>query len=259
MHRGAPAPGIHDSKIDLQIILHAHGGFRAALCKDGFNKRHREKSLHCFFNVCRGRENIHVMNDFLHAAQTAGVSHSFGLGLEVLAKLRRDGNRAPEQVIPSSAAVNIDAFQDVIDGLLFEARNAEKLVCLAERFEFLDCLNAKRVIDLLGGLGADTRDLDNPGEPERNFQLQFLVELNFSGLDVLGDLVGKIFANAWNVSECTAESDRFDVVRKPLNIRRSPAIGADPKRICALNFEKVRNLIKDECDFEVSHSRGNFV
>ena len=81
---------------------------------------------------------------------------------------------------------------------------------------------------------------------------------NLSGSNVLLDFVGKIFANAWNVSECTAESDRFDVVRKTLNIPRSPAVGANPKRICALNFEKVRNLIKDECDFEVSHSRGNF-
>src|SRR6267142_1176801 len=105
------------------------------------------------------------MNDFLHAAETAGVSDSLGMRLEVLAELRRDGNRSPEQVIPSSASVNIDAFQDVVDGLLLEARNAEKLVCLAERFEFLDRLNAKRVIDLLGGFGADTRDLDNPGEP----------------------------------------------------------------------------------------------
>ena len=131
MHRGAPAFWLDDAKIHLQIVLHAHGCFRSALRENLLDKWHTEKRLHRLLDISRRREDVHVVNDFLHAAQAAAIRHALCRAFQVFAQLRGDRNRPPEQVIPFSPAIELDTAQNIVDALLLEARNGEQLVGLA--------------------------------------------------------------------------------------------------------------------------------
>ena len=127
VHRGAPALGLDHTQIDLQIVPDAHGGLGGALREDGFNERHRQEGLCCLFRVGRSRQNVDVVNNLFHAAKAAGVRHAVDVALEVLAQLCRNRRRSSQQVVPSSPAIHVDTFQNVIDRLLFETRNAKEL------------------------------------------------------------------------------------------------------------------------------------
>jgi hypothetical protein len=101
------------------------------------------------------------MNDLFHAPQTAGVCDTFRVTLEVLAKLRGYGNRLSEKIISAPAPENLDALENVIDRLLLESRNAEQLIRLTQRFQLVDRLDLETIVDFLGCLRTDTRNLDS--------------------------------------------------------------------------------------------------
>ena len=52
-----------------------------------------------------------------------------------------------------------------------------------------------------------------------------------------------------------SDSQRLDVVGQSFDVDRGPAVGANSKRIRALNFKQIGNLIEDESDFEIPHGQ----
>ena len=111
------------------------------------------------------------MNDFFHPPNTACISHAAGKAFEIFAELLRDGHRSSEQIIALAFAIEVNAAEHVVDGFFLEAGDAEKLVGLAERFQILDRLDAKSIVDFLRRLRPDTRNLDKPGQAWWNFFL----------------------------------------------------------------------------------------
>src|SRR5579883_2162509 len=186
------------------------------------------------------------MHDFFHAPQTAGVRNPFGVRLEIFAELCRDRNRTPEQIIPAPAAVNIDALENIVERLLLEPGNGQQLIRLAQRFQFFDRLNAEAVVNFLRGLRTDARNLDHLRETERNFLLQVLVKLDFSGSDVFVDLICEIFTDARNAAQASIQSERLDVIGEAFDVRRCTAVGSNAKRIGALDFEEIGYLVEEE-------------
>ena len=79
------------------------------------------------------------------------------------------------------------------------------------------------------------------------------MKFHFPGLQILLNLVRKIFPNAGNVAHYSLAGNDFDTVRETFDIQRGPAVRSYAKRVRALNFEKIRNLVEDGSDFEVPH------
>src|SRR5690242_14641663 len=183
MHRRTPGLRFDNPQVHLKVILYANRSLRAALRKNGLDERHREKRLHCFFEIRGGGKNIDVVNDLFHSPEAPAKSDAIGVTFEIFAELLGDRERPAEKVIAATATENLDTFEDVVDRLLFEPRHAEQLLRLAKRFQVFDRLNPKEVVDLLGGLRTDTRNLDHLGQTERDILLQLFVEFDPPGAD----------------------------------------------------------------------------
>ena len=194
------------------------------------------------------------MNNFFHPSQASCVCNLLSVGCEVPAD--RVGNRdgAAEQIISPPAAMDFDAAQYVVDGFLFEAGNRKQFVGLAERFEFFDALNAKLIVDLFRRLWPDTRNVDQLDQRGRDFLLQTLVELHFSGLEIFVDLVREVFTDSGDIPERSLLRNRFNAVGQPLDRNRAPAVCAYPKGIRSLNFQQIGDLIENRHNLKISHS-----
>ena len=122
------------------------------------------------------------MHDLLHAPETSGIGYSLRMRFQVSADLSSDGHRLAEQVVPPAAAIQLNAAQDVLDRLLFEARHTQQAVGSAESFQLFDSLNAELVVNLFRCLWAHTWNFHHLHEPQRDFMLQLLVEFHPSAL-----------------------------------------------------------------------------
>src|SRR5262245_64619391 len=113
------------------------------------------------------------MHNFLHASQASSVSHAFGGALEVFAYLRCDGNRSPNQIVPSSPSIDVEAAHNVVNRLLLEPGNGKQLFSFAERFKLFDALDPEQIVDLFGRLRTNAGNLYHLGKAEWYFLLQF--------------------------------------------------------------------------------------
>ncbi len=255
VHRSTPCLDLDNPQIDLQIVLHANGRLCPALRQHGLDEGHGKKRFHGLLDVGRCGENVDVVDDFLHPAQAAGISHTFGVFLEIAAELSCDRHCPSQQIIATAPAIDLDPFQDVLDGLLFESWNSEQLVRFTKRFQLFDRLNLESVVNFFCRLGTYAGNFDDLRQPQGNVLLQFLMKLNLPGADVLIDFAGQVFANARNVSQRPVHSQRLDVVGQASDVDRGPAVCAHTKGVCALNFQKIGNLIEDERNLKIPHAQ----
>ena len=141
------------------------------------------------------------MNNLFHSAQAARVCDTLGAPFEILTKLSRKRDRAAQQIISFSSAIQPDSAEDVIDGLLLESWNAHKLVGLADRFEIFDRFDAKSIVDFLRRLRADTRNLDDLRQSQRDFLLQLFMKFDGARSKILIDFARQVAADTRNVMQ----------------------------------------------------------
>ena len=131
----------------------------------------------------------------------------------------------------------------------------EQLVRFTKRFQFFDRLNLESVINFFCRLGTDAGNLDDLCQTQGNLLLQFLMKLNLPGADVLIDFVREIFADARNVSQRPVHSQRLNAVGQAPDVDRGPAVCTHTKGVCALNFQKIGDLIEDERNLKIPHGQ----
>src|SRR5262249_32617434 len=110
------------------------------------------------------------------------------------------------------------------------------------------------IVDLFGRLRSDARYLDHLRKPERNFLFQFFVKLDATVSNVFLYFAGEVSTDTGDVAQRAVHSQRLNIVCESLDIDRSATIGADTKWVRPLDLEKIGNLIKDKCYFQVAHA-----
>src|SRR5207237_2804007 len=191
---GAPAPRFHDPEIDLDQALigrEQDDGLRLAGRQDLPDPRHGREGFRDRPGVLRGRQDVDVVDDLLHATEAPARREL--PDRRRFPEMREDdlrdrvGRREEEKRL--SLLHELDAPQDLLLRLLaksLQLAEAMGLRGLAQRLDVRDPQLLPQLLDLLRADPADPQHVEHAG---RETGLQLLVVSDLAGRHVLGDLL----------------------------------------------------------------------
>ena len=164
----------------------------------------------------------------------------------MLDKFLRDRVSSIEMIAAGDAAVVLDAFEDLLLRLLAHARQGAQLALAGQLFHAFQVADLEDVPDEGNGLGAEALDLEQLQHGGTIFFQQLGVQAQLAFFENFLQVLAHSLADAGNGEQRFLVTDDVGYgLSQALDGLCGAPVGADAKRVVALDLHQVGGLVKD--------------